>query len=73
MRFERVVKRRYEHIKSFREFLEVNERDLGKNEPEYGQQVAKCLQQADFLIINDSSVEDLRKKVEEIVKKIKGQ
>jgi dephospho-CoA kinase len=73
LRFERAVKRKYEHIKSFREFLEMNERDLGKNEPEYGQQVAKCLQQADFLIINDGTIEDLRKKVEEIVEKIKGQ
>jgi dephospho-CoA kinase len=73
LRFERTIKRKYERIKSFREFLQLNERDLGKNEPEYGQQVAKCLQQADFLIVNDGSIDDLRKKLEEIVKKIKDQ
>lgn len=73
LRFERIIRRRYERVKSFRQFLEIDERDQGKNEPEWGQQTKKCLEQADFLIINDGTIEDLRKKVEDIVKKIKGQ
>ncbi|MDI6806425.1 MAG: AAA family ATPase [Candidatus Aenigmarchaeota archaeon] len=73
LRFERIARRKYEKIKNFRQFLELDERDKGKNEPEWGQQVAKCLEQADYLIINDGTIEDLRKKVEHVIKELKGQ
>ncbi len=72
IRFERMVKRnRKDDPKTWEEFLETDERDLGKGEPEYGQQVKKCMEKADFLIINDKDLKDLEQKVEEIMLKIK--
>ncbi len=73
IRFERMVKRnRKDDPKTWEEFLEIDERDLGKDEPEYGQRVKDCMEKADFLIINDSNIEELEKKVDEILLKIKG-
>ena len=71
IRFERVKKRgQYNDPKNFEEFVVLDERDQGKNEPEWGQQVRKCLEQADFFIINDGSIEQLEQKVNEIMSKI---
>ena len=73
IRFERMVRRaRRDDPKTWEEFLELDERDQGKGEPEYGQQVRKCIEQADFLIMNDGSFEDLEKKVNEIILKIRS-
>lgn len=74
IRFERMIKRnRKDDPKTWEEFLETDERDLGKGEPEYGQQVKKCMEKADFLIINDKDLKDLEEKVDEIILKIKSQ
>ncbi len=71
IRFERIVKRKKRtDPKTWEEFLIVDERDQGKGEPDYGQQTKKCLELADFLIINDGSLEDLEKKVNEVISKI---
>jgi len=66
LRFERVGKRRTTRDpKTWEEFVEMDKRDQGENEPEYGQQTKKCLEQADFVIFNDGE----REKVEsELVK-----
>ncbi len=50
----------------------VEQRDRGLNEPEYGQQVLKCIEQSDFILINDGSILDLQKKIDEIFIKIKN-
>ncbi|MEM5882858.1 MAG: AAA family ATPase [Candidatus Aenigmatarchaeota archaeon] len=72
IRFERIKKRNYEFDpKTWEEFLEIDKRDQGENQPEYGQKTRKCLEKADFLVINDGSLEDLEKKVNEIAEKIK--
>jgi dephospho-CoA kinase len=71
IRFRRLRERKKEgDPKTFEEFLEIDETDLGKNQPEYGQNVEECLKLADYLIINDGSVNELNKKLEEIAKAI---
>ncbi|MEM7818659.1 MAG: AAA family ATPase [Candidatus Aenigmatarchaeota archaeon] len=73
IRFERIKKRGNDSDpKTWEEFLEIDKRDQGENEPEYGQKTKECLEKADFLIINDSTLEDLEKKVNEIAEKIKN-
>jgi len=67
LRFKRMLERRKEgDPQTYQEFLEMDERDMGKNQPEYGQNVEACLKLVDYLIINDKSVEDLNEKLEEI-------
>lgn len=74
LRFERAAKRgQYNDPKTFEEFVALDERDLGKDEPEYGQQVKKCLEQVDFVLINDGTIEEFEKKLNEIVSLIKSQ
>ncbi len=71
IRFERVKNRnRSEEPRTWEEFLASDERDQGKNEPPTGLQVRKCLEQADFQVVNDGSIEDLQKKIDELVKSI---
>jgi len=71
LRFKRLSERGKEgDPKTFEEFLKMEEVDLGKNQPEYGQKVEECLKLADYLIINDGSIDELNKKLEEISKAI---
>ena len=72
-------RKRFEHLqqrgdqkdpKTWEEFVAVDERDKGKGEPEYGQQVAKCLKLADVTLINDGSIEQLEQKVADFMKNI---
>jgi dephospho-CoA kinase len=71
IRFRRLRERKKEgDPKTLEEFLEIDETDLGRNQPEYGQKVEECLKLADYLIINDGSINELNKKLEEIVKAI---
>jgi dephospho-CoA kinase len=71
IRFRRLLERKKEEDpKTFEEFLEIDETDLGKNQPEYGHNVEECLKLADYLIINDGSINELNKKLEEIAKAI---
>ena len=68
------VKERYKRIlsrkdqgddKTYQGFLKTDERDFGEN-IKSGQQVGKCMEMADFKIINDSSLDDLYKKLDDI-------
>jgi len=71
IRFKRMSERgQHNDPKTFEEFLSVDERDRGKNEPEYGQQTAKCMEQADFLIMNNGTKEELENRLNEIVSKL---
>lgn len=71
IRFERFSKRRRDgDPQTFEEFVKLDERDQGKDEPEYGQQVGKCIEMADFVIQNDGSLEEFQQKVLEVVKQI---
>ena len=71
-RFERVLKRnKLSDPKEWNEFVKLDERDFGKNEPEEGQQVRKCMAMADINLVNDGSLLGFHKYIEEIFKKIK--
>lgn len=72
-RFERISRRASEtDPKSWEEFLEMDKRDLGENEPEYGQQVKKCMEMADFSIINDGTTSNLENKINEVMSQLMG-
>ncbi|MEM5853255.1 MAG: AAA family ATPase [Candidatus Aenigmatarchaeota archaeon] len=73
LRWERIKARGKEgDPKSWEEFISVDERDQGVGEPLHGQRVRDCMNMADFLIINDSTIEDLERKVSEVIKKLKS-
>jgi dephospho-CoA kinase len=66
LRYERVKKRgRGESASTFQEFVEKEKEEITGREK--GQQLRKCMNMADFLIINDGSLEDLYHKLEEIL------
>lgn len=71
LRFERVQKRnRPLDPKTWEEFVALDERDQGKDEPQYGQQVKKCIGMADIKIENDGDEAKLNAKLEELFLKI---
>jgi len=71
IRWERVQKRnKSTDPKSLEDFSKVDDRDQGVNEPEYGQQVRKCIEMADYVLVNDGSSEDFMKKCDEVISKI---
>ena len=74
MRYERARKRKREGEGdiSFEEFVRQDDEGLGKDQPEWGNNLSKCREKADFMITNDGSLEDLKRKVLEIVKSIVG-
>lgn len=66
IRFERMSQRKREgDPATLEEFIRLDERDQGKDEPEYGQQVRKCIEMADIILQNDGSLEDLERKVKD--------
>jgi dephospho-CoA kinase len=71
VRFERIVARnRPSDPKSWEEFLEVDKRDQGEGEPEYGQHTGQCIREADFVIVNDGSKEEFEKKVIDVIENL---
>jgi dephospho-CoA kinase len=71
IRFERVVKRNDAiDPKEAEEFARADEMEQGLNEPEYGLQVRKCIDMADYVLINDGTIEDFVKKCDEVIAKI---
>lgn len=71
LRYERIVKRaRHTDPKTWEEFVVLDERDQGKGEPDYGQQTKKCREQADFVIVNNGTQQEMENKVNEIIKRI---
>ncbi|MEM5836648.1 MAG: AAA family ATPase [Candidatus Aenigmatarchaeota archaeon] len=72
LRWERMKARGKEgDPKTFEEFLKADERDQGIGEPLYGQRVRECMEMADFLIINDGTLQQLNEKVGKIVEELK--
>jgi len=68
LRFNRLKKRgRAGDPDSFEEFKRLDDKEnLGRK----GQEISKCLKMADFMIINDGSLTELRKKVDNLLKNI---
>jgi len=71
MRWMRVVQRKKStDPKTPEDFAKIDDRDQGVNEPEYGQQVRKCIEMSDYVLVNDGSYEDFTKKCDEVIAKI---
>ena len=56
--------------KTYEEFLKADKRDFEEN-LENGQQVKKCMELADYSLLNNSTIEELNKKIEKIYEEIK--
>lgn len=70
IRYERAVLRASETDKiSYDEFISNEEREM-QNEDPSKQNIAKCIQLADFVFTNNGSIEALHKQIEEIIAKI---
>lgn len=71
LRFKRIQERARENEKNieYEEFLKADSRDLGEDD-ENGQQVRKCMDLADFILINDSSMGETNKKLDELYDKL---
>ncbi|MCL4415318.1 MAG: AAA family ATPase [Actinobacteria bacterium] len=54
-------------LKNSQDFEKINNRDSGLGEDSFGQQVGKSLKMADIVIVNNSNLLELRKKIEEIL------
>lgn len=67
---------RYERVKdkypSREAFEKDDERDSGEDQPEYGQQVKKCVNLADVIIKNDTTSQDLENKLVKYVRLMKN-
>jgi dephospho-CoA kinase len=64
LRYERIVIRNSETDRiSFVTFVENEEREMQSNDPSK-QNIGKCIEQADFVFYNNSSVDDLYKQLE---------
>lgn len=60
---KRIIGRgRKSDVRLEKDILEKIKREIGQGEPEEGQQVKKCLDLADFLIINEGTLKELKKK-----------
>lgn len=70
IRFQRILGRNRESDpKTIDDFRKMEERDRGKSESNSGQQVDKCLELSDYKIINETTLETLKTKVEYILMK----
>lgn len=70
IRFNRIVERNRESDpKTWDDFLKVDARDQ-REENEKGQQVRKCMEQAEFTIINDKELKDLEDTIRILFQKI---
>jgi dephospho-CoA kinase len=71
IRFKRILNRgKPSDPKTWDDFLRVDERDLGDKNNLLGQQVRRCIEIADFKIINDSGLQNSMKQVEEVYKQL---
>jgi dephospho-CoA kinase len=68
VRFERMLSRkRHGDPQTFAEFKRIDDREIKGG---HGQEVAKCMKMADYVIQNDGTLDELRRKVEEVAKEI---
>jgi dCMP deaminase len=72
VRFERLLKRGREgDPKTYEDFLRIEERDLGSKEEEHGQKHGAVFDMADHVVGNEGSERLFRKRVGELMEKIK--
>lgn len=71
IRFERVLKRNKESdLKTWEGFLKMDERDNFDKKNDMGQQTGLCIENADFVIVNNNDLESAMKQMQEVYKKI---
>ncbi|MBR9703786.1 AAA family ATPase [Candidatus Pacearchaeota archaeon] len=71
VRFSRILRRgRIIDSMILSEFLDFDKRDFGDKSNPQGQQVGKCMEMADFLIINDKSIKEFRENIEKVWERI---
>ncbi len=69
-RFKRIKERNRENDpQTWGDFVKVDKRDQ-EEDNENGQQVKKCMEMADFKLINDGSLEEVRKKINKLYREI---
>jgi 8-oxo-dGTP diphosphatase len=72
IRYQRLTEKSSEtDYVSFEEFLDHENREMQSSNPN-NQDISKCIEQADFVIENNTTVEELEEKVGEIIDKIKS-
>jgi dephospho-CoA kinase len=72
IRFQRTLERaREDSPKTFEEFVKIDERDLGKNEPKTGQRVCDTMAMADIKMINNGTVQEMHKRMDKLLSKLK--
>lgn len=72
IRWQRMLSRaRPMDPRTLEEFIAVDKRDQGENEPEYGQQVKKCFELADFVLQNNGNVETFQEKLKEVAQRLR--
>jgi len=70
IRFKRISQRgKPSDPKTWEDFLKVDERDFDSGDS-MGQNVKKCMELADFILMNSESQEEFKEKVEKVVKQI---
>ncbi|MBU1018421.1 MAG: AAA family ATPase [Patescibacteria group bacterium] len=70
----RILDRRREGLEMTRDDVQARlNKEKGEGEPADGQQVKKCLDDVDFLILNEGSLEDLERKFEHFMRLEKGE
>ena len=68
IRFQRMKKRNRENDPvDFEEFKKLEEMELGGNQESHGLQIRKCLDRADHIVVNDSTIEGLREKADSLL------
>ncbi len=71
LRYERMRKRnRHSDIKTWKDFLEMDKRDLRSNNKN-GQEVGECIKQSDYRINNIGNLDELYSKLNKILEKLK--
>jgi|TARA_Y100000310_G_C20687311_1_gene819915 dephospho-CoA kinase len=72
IRFDRIVKRgKKSDLRVWENFLEIDERDNFDPKNPLGQQVGKCIETADFVIMNDKDLDHTLNQIKDIYKKLK--
>jgi len=70
VRYERITERKsHTDNVSFEKFIEDEEREMNSEDPNK-QNIAACIQRADYLFLNNGTKEDLQKQVDTVVKEI---
>jgi len=73
VRFERMLERGKESDpNNWEEFMIVDQKDFGVGEGESGQGVGKCMELADFKLINDSSLGEIQREIAGLYARLSG-